>query len=180
MANLGEGYRATDRWRWIHYTAYQIRQAEGQPDTAIEHLRQAALALQELVDRMPKEARQRFQSEVPINRLIREALKEHAQQIQVRLARMDVPLGRELAEEDFVEVTWTLSTPVDDRFRKKADRRRHILKRLAAEAEVQNAAPTDQDLADALGVSTRTIERDMAALHSQGHRLPTRRRKENS
>jgi predicted DNA-binding transcriptional regulator YafY len=42
----------------------------------------------------------------------------------------------------------------------KAERRRLALRRLLREAEDQEAAPTDQDLAIALGVSRRTVIRD--------------------
>jgi DNA-binding SARP family transcriptional activator len=177
LADLGEGYRATDRWRWIHYIAYLIRQAEGRADSASKHLRQAGQALQELVDRMPKEAHHHFLNQVPVNRLIGEALQEHSHRIQVRLVRMDAPLGRELTNEDYIVVTWTLSTPVDDIFTNNAERRRNILKRLLAEAEAQGAAPTDSDLAQALDVSSRTVERDIKSLHTQDYRVQTRRRR---
>ena len=46
-------------------------------------------------------------------------------------------------------------------------------RRNLAEAQAQDAAPIDSDLALALDVTERTIERDMAALRTAG----TRRRK---
>ncbi len=73
-------------------------------------------------------------------------------------------------------VTWTIYTPEDDAISGTAVHRRHILKRLLAEAQAQHAAPTDDDLARVLGVSRRTILRDMAALRRDGVSLPTRRR----
>jgi biotin operon repressor len=51
-----------------------------------------------------------------------------------------------------------------------------VLRRLLAEAEAQGAAPTDDDLARALGISRRTVLRDMEALREAGVTFPTRRR----
>lgn len=45
-----------------------------------------------------------------------------------------------------------------------------------AEAEAQNASPTDNDLAQALDVSRRTILRDIKILAEAGVTMPTRRR----
>jgi biotin operon repressor len=85
-------------------------------------------------------------------------------------------LGRPLTDADLVDVRWTVHAPADDTILDKTDRRRHILQRLLSQAREQNAAPTDADLARALGVSRRTIERDMAALQAAGQGLSTRRR----
>ena len=51
----------------------------------------------------------------------------------------------------------------------------HRLKRLLEEARAQGAAPTDEDLAHALQVQVRTIERDMAALGAQVRGMTRRR-----
>jgi predicted DNA-binding transcriptional regulator YafY len=48
-----------------------------------------------------------------------------------------------------------------------ASRQARIL-RLLAEAQAQGASPTEADLACALGVSERTIKRDIAALWQEG------------
>jgi hypothetical protein len=94
----------------------------------------------------------------------------------VRLARADVPLGRPLTQVDYVDVHWTVRAPADEAILDKTARRRHVLRRLLNEARAQGATPTDDDLAHALHVSRRTIERDMAALQKAGHPLSTRRR----
>ena len=44
--------------------------------------------------------------------------------------------------------------------------------RLLEEAQAQGAAPNCDQLAQALGVSRRTIERDLAALRKQQVKLP--------
>ncbi len=61
-----------------------------------------------------------------------------------------------------VTVTWTLEAPEDAQAGDKAACRRHRLARLLEEARQQGAAPTQRDLAEALGVGLRTVERDMA------------------
>ncbi len=95
----------------------------------------------------------------------------------VTLAQRSAPLGRPLRPDERVPVRWTVSAPEDDAIRGKTARRHHRLRRLLTEAESQGAAPTDDDLAQALGVSRRTILRDMQALHERTNVPPTRKRK---
>jgi hypothetical protein len=94
----------------------------------------------------------------------------------VRLVRANVPLGRQLKDDDYVIISWTLHSPEDDSYASSQERRHHVLARLLDEAQRQGAAPTDNDLADALNVSRRTILRDMETLATEGRVLPTRRR----
>ena len=84
------------------------------------------------------------------------------------------PGGRALAEDDRVEVAWTVSTPADDRIPDRMERRRHRLLRLVAEAAEQGGSPTVEDIATALGASPATVRRDLSALRSQGHEVQTR------
>jgi DNA-binding CsgD family transcriptional regulator len=77
-----------------------------------------------------------------------------------------------------VEVTWTLEAGEEDldvleKHGRIALRRARIL-RLVDEALDQGGEPTQEDLAKALGVSTRTIRSDIAALRAKGHRVATR------
>jgi predicted DNA-binding transcriptional regulator YafY len=74
-------------------------------------------------------------------------------------------------------VRWSVSAPEDEVIPGKDQRRRHRLVRLLNEAEQQGAAPTDDDLAAALGVSRRTILRDMRALAVDMPIPATRKRK---
>jgi len=92
-----------------------------------------------------------------------------------RLAwRANAPRGKALTANDFISITWTISAPGDRRFRPDSARRQQVLRRLIAEAETQNAAPTDDDLARALGVSRRTILRDTEVLLGEGVDIKTR------
>ncbi len=176
LAMLQPDFRA-DLHQHVHYAAYRVLLAQGHTATALEHLRRAEGAMRELAALLLPDARARFLARDPLNRRVRAALEAHTRRVRVRLARMDVPLGRPLRDEDYTWVTWTLYTPEDDRIAPKIERRRHTLQRLLAEAAAQGAAPTDADLARALGVSRRTVLRDMRALVQAGMRPHTRRRR---
>jgi hypothetical protein len=76
------------------------------------------------------------------------------------------------------EVIWTVDAGLEDR--DVMQRHGHIalrqvrLLRLVHEALDQGAAATQEDLAQVLHVSVRTIKRDCAHLESQGFEVPTR------
>jgi predicted DNA-binding transcriptional regulator YafY len=80
-----------------------------------------------------------------------------------------------------VTVRWTMDDGAADASvlhqSGKAALRRHRLRRLLDEAAAQGAAPTDDELAAALGVSRRTVLRDIAQLAQAGHASATRRRR---
>jgi hypothetical protein len=98
-------------------------------------------------------------------------------QRRVLLARKGIPRGRPLRPEEQVEVVWTVELP-DQRevgqATHKAAARQERLRRLCAEAAAQGAEPTVGDLASALGVTARTVDRDIAALRAAGEALATR------
>jgi DNA-binding SARP family transcriptional activator len=95
-------------------------------------------------------------------------------QITVRLPQASAPTGRPLQDDEYVTVTWTQSTPEDSAIGREMDRRRQRLLRLLKQAAEQGAAPTVDDLAEALQVSPPTIKRDLAALRRVGHSAHTR------
>ncbi|NJM41181.1 MAG: DUF1670 domain-containing protein [Anaerolineae bacterium] len=133
--------------------------------------------------------RARFLTNIQLHRHIEAAWRAHTQsakaadpavrQTIVRLARQDVPLGRKLTDEDRTDVTWTLDAGAADagvmQQVGKVGLRQHRLRRLLEEARAQGAAPTDEDLAKALDVQVRTIERDMKELGKQVRGLTRRR-----
>lgn len=175
LAKLREDDR-TDLQEQVHYAAYRVLMAPEEGERALEHLQRAEDAMLEMAGTLPDDARKRFLRQDPLNRKVQAAIDALSRKVQVRLVRDDVPLGRSLTEADYTDVTWTVYAPRDDLIGKKTERRRHVLRRLLTEAEAQGAAPTDDDLADALGVSRRTILRDMKVLAEAGVPLPTRRR----
>lgn len=101
--------------------------------------------------------------------------------LEVRLARADAPRGRTPAPAERVPVRWTVDAGEADarvlQHAGKAGLRRHRLQRLLDEAAAQGAAPTDDELAAALGVSRRTVLRDIAQLAQAGGAPATRRRR---
>jgi hypothetical protein len=125
--------------------------------------------------------RRQFFELVPLNRSIAAAHAEldhrtTTASTTARLARADAPLGRVLRADELVEVNLTVHTAADEAFDEPA-RRRHRLRRLLTEADTQGAAPTDDQLAELLLVSRRTILRDMAELEREGVVTATRRRR---
>ncbi|MHC4433024.1 MAG: DUF1670 domain-containing protein [Planctomycetota bacterium] len=101
-------------------------------------------------------------------------------QTRVLLTSLDAGHGRALRETASKDVIWTLDAGQEDRQILRqygpVELRRVRIQRLLDEALVQGAAATQEDLAQALHVSVRTIKRDCKALEAQGICLPTRGR----
>ena len=172
-------YMSVQRY-WVRFVILGDGAALGQ---AHEELRQQAAQFEDCT------ARDRFLNQIQLHRQVEAAWQARTQSAQataadvrraiVRLARKDVPLGRKLGDDDRVEVTWTLDAGASDasllQQMGKVELRRKRLQRLLEEAHAQGAAPTDEDLACALAVQVRTIERDMLALGKQVKGLTRRR-----
>jgi tetratricopeptide (TPR) repeat protein len=127
------------------------------------------------------ERRRGFFERVPLHRDIvsaSDARRGAAGVVAVRLAHVAAPLGRTLRPGELVDVRWTVHAADDEAIADPAERRRHRLRRLLDEAARNSAAPTDDDLATALGVSRRTILRDMAQIG--GAEQPATRRRSRS
>lgn len=163
------------------WALYELLDGLGRRDDACRVLSAAYAVLQKQARILHEySVRHRFFQHVPVNRDISAAYFEmlgRAPTCMVMLARKTAPLGRTLAREERVEVMWTVAAPEDDTIADKTARRHERLRRLLAEAQAQNAAPTDDELARALGVSRHTILRDMQALAQTGQPITTRRRK---
>lgn len=126
------------------------------------------------------EQRRGFFEMVPLNRAIMDAIDARStidSVMVVQLARTTAPLGRTLRPDERVEVHWTLHAADDAAFTDGIARRRHRLRRLLDEAASAGAAPTDDDLGSALGVSRRTILRDMTSFGDEAVPATTRRRR---
>lgn len=175
LEQLGATDRA-DLREQVHDAAYRVCERRGDSAAAAEHLSKAHSAMIELLATLPAEARERLLKGDPLHRRVAAAMAGRAELRRARLVRIGVPLGRRLGPADYIEVTWTIAAPEDAALADSAGRRRHVLRRLLREAAAQGAAPTDADLAQALGVSRRTILRDMAVIGGAGASLPTRRR----
>ena len=99
-------------------------------------------------------------------------------QTRVILAHADVGHGQPLCQTATQEVTWTIDAGQEDRQVQQQHGpvmlRRVRIQRLLDEALEQGAVATQEDLAQALHVSVRTIKRDCKELEAQGISLPTR------
>lgn len=99
-------------------------------------------------------------------------------QKRVILAKRGARHGRPVREVEKVEVFWTVDAgPEDMEIGKKegaVELRRVRVERLLKEAVEQGAAATQEDLAWALNVDTRTVRRDCAALRAKGREVATR------
>ncbi len=110
--------------------------------------------------------------------LISQAEPLGAGQMRVVLAKRQAGHGRALNETETMTVTWSVDAGAEDRqvwqqHGAKALRQTRV-QRLLLEAVEQGAAATQEDLAQALNVSVRSIKRDFEELQTQGHYLPSR------
>ncbi len=156
----------------IYLACYQVLRVKGDP-RAEEVVIAAYDLLQEQAVSIGDETLERsFLENVAVHQKIVAAhhdlqASQQAHRITVSLPRADAPLGRPLREDEFLTITWTVAAPEDETVGYKVARRRKRILRLLRQARAQGAAPTHSHLAEALGVSRRTIERDMAAMHRQ-------------
>lgn len=158
----------------IYLTCYQVL-AACEDRRAEEILGAAYERWQEQRAHIPEADLQRsFLENVAANRELVATYHEQRARCQVRLPRKGAPLRRALRDEETVDVTWTVSAPEDEAVHGKAARRQQRLVRLLREAAEQGAAPTVDDLAQALGASVATIKRDLATLRQGGEEVQTR------
>lgn len=151
---------------------------------------------QDVVDRMQtKTAQQRFvqilEQEFQFAPKVAQVILEEAEaslrgqvtslrpgQIRVIVAKREARPGRSLGETEKVEITWTVDAGPEDRqvwqqYGQQGLRRVRI-QRLALEALEQGGVATQEDLAQVLNRSVRTIKRDIEALQAKGLYVPTR------
>ncbi len=160
----------------VSFHHFQIMNAVGQNQSARIALAQAVNQAEKRVRAAPDETcRHNLLEEVPLHKEIMAARAAYgSQKVTVRLPRLGAPTGRPLRDNEWADVTWTVSCLEDEALPNKAERRQRQILRLLEEARAQQAAPTVSDLADALGVSRATIKRDLAALRGSGQEVKTR------
>jgi hypothetical protein len=99
-------------------------------------------------------------------------------QMRAILTKYEAAHGRALRETAMTEVIWTVDGGREDQqVREQAGRkglRQFRIQRLLDEALEQGGVATQEDLAQVLQVSPRTIKRDCAEMQAQGVYLPTR------
>lgn len=99
-------------------------------------------------------------------------------QIRKLLVKQGVGHGQSVADLAKVEVTWTLDAGLEDQQVLQAHGRQALrqirILRLLDEAVEQGAVATQEDVAQMLNVTPRTIKRDFIELQAAGHYLPSR------
>ncbi len=104
--------------------------------------------------------------------------KREAGQVMVNLICHNAGHGQSLQKVKTVKVRWTVDAGESDkeigRSQGQTALRRRRIVRLLDEAIAQGGVATQEDLAEVLAVAVRTIKRDFAYLHEQGHFLPSR------
>jgi biotin operon repressor len=99
-------------------------------------------------------------------------------QIRQVVCSLQAPFGPPLRETERVEVTLTIDGGSEDAAVKKGEGRKGLRRgrilRLLSEALEQGGVLTQEDLARALQVTRRTIERDIRELKEEGHVIQTR------
>ncbi len=168
------------RMKDVYFERYQIIAACEGAEAARPHLESAHRHLMDMAANIQEpDLRRSFLEDVIENRDILTAHRLGSpptppRRLTVRLPHAAAPTGRPLHEEEYIEVTWTVAAPEDEEIDGGVERRRHRILRLLRQAAEQSAAPTLAGLAEALGVSERTIKRDLAALRAEGHDVRTR------
>ena len=108
--------------------------------------------------------REQFYRRIPVHRQIIERHERRLRQLAPGQIRM---MLEALSGDEPIEVVWTVDSPDDAAMKGKVARRRKQLRRLLTEAQSFGGKPTAQQLADALHVGLRTIERDLAAVRRE-------------
>jgi DNA-binding SARP family transcriptional activator/tetratricopeptide (TPR) repeat protein len=150
--------------------------AIGDAGEARRHASRAFVAMDDALATLTPVERARRRATLVIHGRTDRLLGAFGRRVAVELARADAPLGVTLSAEHRVTVWWTTERPDDDTRADGAERRQQVIRRLVAEATSAGALPTDDDLADACGVTRRTIQRDIDALRLAGVEIATRRR----
>jgi len=180
LAVLERDSDASDQLKQAYFERAQIVAAAEGNGAAQPYLERAYRSLMAVAGRIgDPDLRRSFLENVAENRAIVAAYRvghipAPPLQQTVRLPASSAPSGRPLRDDEYVEVVWTVNAPEDDGIAGKVARRRHRLLRLLREARKQGGAPTIENLAEALGVSDRTVKRDLVALRASGHTAPTR------
>jgi DNA-binding SARP family transcriptional activator len=165
---LTQGEISEDVVPEIYYAHAMALAADGKQDQATNYFRQAYQRLLAVAAQFEDENARRasFYHNPTMRRLMRE-LRERgiAPEPEARVVRAELPAARAGRS---VQVRWTLDAgPADTALKQSKGAvalRRARLARLMEEAELQGAAPTVANLAAVLGVSKRTIQRDLVAL----------------
>ena len=170
VLRLAEGARAPDMQVEVFLARAQAVAAAGDQAQAEDYLRRAYQVLLGLAaDLHDEPARQAFFARDPFTRrLMREMYGRGL--VEPPEAGLQTRWLRSTRNQPAAPVTWTVDAGPADRALKQARGaialRRSRLQRMIQQAESQGVRPREADLAEALGVSIRTVQRDLAHLRT--------------
>jgi DNA-binding SARP family transcriptional activator len=153
----------------------RVLKAAGQEADAIGQFELAYELLESNLDGLPDDKRTAAWASAEYTAVIEDYEKLQARFMDVVLPVAVAPLGRPLNADEFTIVRWSISIPDDWKIPSSAERRRKRVLRLTEQATEAGAVARVSDLADALGVSERTVKRDLAELRRLGCKPRTRR-----
>ncbi len=147
----------------VLFNHFWVLHALGREAEAAGYLTWAYQRMVQKSQELEGDARCHFLERLPLNRAI---AAEYARRRDLSPGQCRFTLPSAAAPGERVEVVWTVDAGEPDAALRAAEGkvalRRARLRRLLAEAQAQGAAPTQADLARALGVSRRTIRNDLA------------------
>jgi len=161
-----ERFTPAEEMPWmVPFAHYQVLHALGRVGEARAVLEKAYQLLCDMLASLTPEQQAMSRTSIPEHRDILQAWQAaQPRRIEMRLRSASPPPGRQLNADEWVQVSWTVAAPEDEAIPGKVARRRARLRRLLQEARDQGAAPTNESLAQALGVSVRTIAEDLSAI----------------
>ena len=150
----------------------EVHGALGHDEEAAHHITLAHEQLTLMLSALEEGLQERSWSHIPNHRAIQTRWSALQPRREIfRLPSTSAPLGRAPRDDEYIEVSWAVHQPADERIVDRAERRRSQVVRLVDEANEAGASPTIVHLAQALGSSEATIRRDLAALRSEGYAI---------
>ncbi len=170
LFQLAQGAMDNDEAAWVYYAQGMILASLGKHDEAWGYFKRGYDILVKYAAHLEDEtAREAFFHRNMITRRLMQEVYNRGIAPSPESGVVIRRVANQAGPAKVVQVTWTLDAgPADQALRQARGAvalRRARLSRLLREAQNQGARPTANQLADLLGVSARTLRRDMVTLH---------------
>ncbi len=159
----------------VPFSMGEVLEARGDHEESLRQFLRSREMLLSTLQGLDSEHQAMSIATVEAHRIVEEKWRSQQPEIrEFRLPSIAAPTGRPLTDDDHVTVKWTVHEPGDNLVGDRVERRHARILRLVGEAQQQSALPTVEHLAQAVGASSATIRRDLAALRSDGLNVATR------